>query len=303
MEVWGGNQAFNGSVTMPGLDAWVFSKPFRDATGGGDVYYVSSCATGRITRLLVADVSGHGAGVAEIAESLRRLMRRHVNYLSQSQFMRVLNRQFGQLASGGSFATALVMTFFSPTQALSLGNAGHPAPIAWHARSGQWGLLRHAAGEHPSNTPLGILDRADYDQIEVRLEEGDLVLCYTDSLIEARGRNGQMLGENGLLEVVRTLDPSRPGELIPSLLEAVQAQAGGHIVDDDVCVLLLRANGRDRRPPLLQYAAAPLRLLRAIVARLLGRPGPVPWPQLTLAGTTQPRLDSLKRLWQEEPSP
>ena len=44
---------------MAGLDAWVFSRPYGNASGGGDVYYVSSCATGRITRLLVAD----GAGV------------------------------------------------------------------------------------------------------------------------------------------------------------------------------------------------------------------------------------------------
>src|SRR6202051_94856 len=60
MEVWGGSQLTTRGVEMGGLDAWVYSRPFGDARRGGDVYYASSCATGRITRLLLADVAGHG---------------------------------------------------------------------------------------------------------------------------------------------------------------------------------------------------------------------------------------------------
>src|SRR5687768_8056732 len=77
MEVWGGSDIVEKTVAMPGLDAWVYCKPYRDAVGGGDVYYVSSCATGRITRLLVADVSGHGDAVRETAIALRGMMRRY----------------------------------------------------------------------------------------------------------------------------------------------------------------------------------------------------------------------------------
>ena len=47
MEVWGGNQPADSGVIMPGLDAWVYSRPHGEATAGGDVHYVSSCATGR----------------------------------------------------------------------------------------------------------------------------------------------------------------------------------------------------------------------------------------------------------------
>ena len=65
MEVWGGNQPTDAGVSMAGLDAWVRCQPWHGASGGGDVYYVSSCATGRITRLLVADGYNH----FEIAET------------------------------------------------------------------------------------------------------------------------------------------------------------------------------------------------------------------------------------------
>jgi len=129
MEVWGGNQVADSGVVMAGLDAWVYSKPYGGAEGGGDVYYVSSCATGRIVRLLVADVSGHGAKVSQIATGLRALMRKHVNQIDQARFVRSMNEQFQTLASIGSFATAVVTTFFAPTNHLSLCNAGHPPPL------------------------------------------------------------------------------------------------------------------------------------------------------------------------------
>jgi len=59
MEVWSGSQLTAQGVAFGGLDAWVYSKPYGGAKHGGDIYYASSCATGRITRLLLADVSGH----------------------------------------------------------------------------------------------------------------------------------------------------------------------------------------------------------------------------------------------------
>src|SRR4051812_21770466 len=85
MEVWGGNRAIDQAVSMPGLDAWVFSRPYKDQAGGGDIHYVSSCATGRISRLLVADVSGHGLAVSDIALRLRRMLVGHANYLDQTR--------------------------------------------------------------------------------------------------------------------------------------------------------------------------------------------------------------------------
>jgi hypothetical protein len=75
MEVWGGSQLTARGVEFGGLDAWVYSKPHGDAEHGGDVYYASSCGTGRITRLLLADVAGHGNAVAATAADLRNLMR------------------------------------------------------------------------------------------------------------------------------------------------------------------------------------------------------------------------------------
>src|SRR5271168_3440979 len=183
MEVWGGSQLTSSGVELAGLDVWVYSKPFGEAQRGGDVYYVSSCASGRISRLLLADVSGHGISVASMAADLRTLMRRFVNRLDQKEFVRLLNEQFTTLSSQGTFSTAVVTTFFAPSRRLTVCNAGHPRPLLYRSAQRQWDLLGHlesAAPCGPSNLPLGILDGSKYEQFDVQLEAGDCLVSYTD---------------------------------------------------------------------------------------------------------------------------
>src|SRR6202158_6295155 len=143
MEVWSGSQLTERMVQLGGLDAGVYSKPFGNAQRGGDVYYASSCATGRISRLLLADVSGHGNAVAATAADLRTLMRRFVNRLDQAEFVRLLNQQFIALSQAATFASAVVTTLFAPSRRLTVCNAGHPRPFLYRAAERQWDFLGH----------------------------------------------------------------------------------------------------------------------------------------------------------------
>jgi len=79
MEIWGGNRAIETSFEAPGLDIYVHSQPFQNSEAGGDIYYLTSCASGRVSRFLLADVSGHGDSAAGIAKSLRDSLRQNVN--------------------------------------------------------------------------------------------------------------------------------------------------------------------------------------------------------------------------------
>lgn len=285
LEIWGGNQPFNNEVVMPGLDAWVYSKPYGESDEGGDVYYVSSCATGRITRLLLADVSGHGAVVGETAKSLRRLMQRFVNYIDQTAFVRSMNAQFAELSDAGTFATAIVSTFFGPTNELILCVAGHPAPLHYRAATKSWGLLgdvNDPEGGNTGNIPLGIVDTPDWAQFGVKLGVGDLVICYTDSLIESKGPDGEMLNPKGLLEIARGIDISEPKRVISNLLAAVESQAYGNLTADDVTVLLFRPNGSSPSVPLKNRVIAPFLVAKSILKPLITRRGPIPWPEMTL---------------------
>lgn len=137
MEIWGGIEAVDTALSLTGLDAWVYARPHGGGQAGGDVHYLSMCGSGRIVRLGLADVSGHGVSVSEIAGTLRTLMRRHINTPDMTRFMRALNGAFVEHtqdgAGSGHFATALLATYYAPTDHLLLCNAGHPRPLWWRA--------------------------------------------------------------------------------------------------------------------------------------------------------------------------
>lgn len=289
MEVWGGNQPVDAGVEMKGLDAWVHCRPWKDAEGGGDVYYVSACATGRITRLLIADVSGHGAEVSGVAIALRALMRKYVNFLDQTQLVQSLNTQFTALSENGRFATAVAITFFGPTRQLTLCNAGHPPPLLYRSRERRWEVLH--PGTAGANFPWGIVDGCDYDQLQLPLEVNDLLLCYTDSLPEACTPAGEQLGTEGLAALVRQLDAAAPARLIQSLVELIQS--AGYQTDDDVTALLLRPSaipaGNGPWQPLTMLGQIGGSLLRSIRS---GRWFPRPDFRIAnIAGVLFPRLN------------
>jgi sigma-B regulation protein RsbU (phosphoserine phosphatase) len=295
MEVWGGSQLTARSVEFGGLDAWVYSKPYGQAHAGGDIYYASSCATGRISRLLLADVAGHGHTVAATAADLRALMRRFVNRLDQTEFVRLLNQQFSALPRTGAFATAIVTTFFEPSRRLTICNAGHPRPLLYRAAQRQWDFLGSlSAGPRaaPSNIPLGLFDAAEYEQFDIELEPSDCLLSYTDALIESRDADGEMLGEDGLLRIVRLLGDVEPRKLIETLLAEIEARYPENLSEDDVTVLVVRANGRQLRYPLSEKLRAFGRFMGALV-----RGERAPFPDAKLANIGGAIIPALGRRW------
>ncbi len=264
MEVWGGNRATWSQFSVPGLDLWVYSEPFRSNDGGGDVYYLSSCASGRITRMLLADVSGHGSSVAPVAVALRDLMRKNINFVRQSQLVAALNSQFERISVEGCFATALVSTFFSPTRTLSLCNAGHPLPLFRSSSTGVWECCdADISDESLHNLPIGIVDKGAYSSRQLRLNVGDMVLSYTDSLSESLNAEGQLLGTQGVCDLVNEIDDSRPELLIPQLLSRIRSLHANNLTHDDTTVMLIRANGIGVR--FIENLKAPFRLLGSLL--------------------------------------
>src|SRR5439155_11182841 len=283
----------------------VYSKPYGGAKQGGDIYYASSCATGRITRLLLADVSGHGQKVAATAADLRTLMRRFVNRLDQAEFVRLLHEQFGAVSADGRFASAIVTTFFSPTARLTVCNAGHPRPLLYRASTREWSLLTHqgTVSSGPRNLPLGMLDVTAYEQFDVELAPGDCLLAYTDALIEARDADGEMLDEPRFLRIVRLLGDVEPEHLIQALLHEITDRYPQNLSDDDVTVMLIRASGRPLRFSLAEKLRAAGRLARSLVLAVNPRAERPPLPDLVLANIGGAIIPQLERTWRVRKTP
>jgi serine phosphatase RsbU (regulator of sigma subunit) len=298
MQLLGGNGAVDDAFAMPGLDVWVFSRPFEDAAAGGDVHFVSTCATGRIARVLVADVSGHGEAVESLAGDLRGLMTRYVNFVDQRKLFGALNRKFAEIVQGGLFATAVVTTYFAPTQTLSVSNAGHPPPLVWRRGEG-WSFLNDTRSkskpQQPANVPLGVIDAVRYDQFDVPLATGDLVLCYTDSLSESRGTDGELLSMDGLLEVANDIDGESAADVIPAFVTKLRELNAKNLDGDDVTLLLFRPDGGRQSVPFLDRLAAPGRVFRGLVGSLRSGWRSAPWPEVSLKNLGGAMFDGFNR--------
>lgn len=242
LEVWGGNQAVARDVTLPGLQGWIFSQPLR-GNAGGDVYYLSLCGAGQLTRVGVADVSGHGEAVSRAAERLRELMRKHINTFDQSEMARELNRAFEQEASRGKFATVLLLGVARATGELVFTNGGHPSPLWYRAARQMWTLLEEGAPDGDrgiADLPLGLIPGTDYHQFAARLEPGDLVLIYSDALSEARNPAGEMLQPQGLLRLAQQVPVDSPAAAGQALLQVVEKFRAGRPLSDDQTVVALQ---------------------------------------------------------------
>jgi serine phosphatase RsbU (regulator of sigma subunit) len=240
MEIWGGSNEADAAVSTPGLDIHVLSKPYQAARAGGDLHYVSLCGGGITTRIIVADLCGHGAALAEQARTVRTLVRQNINRKEHIRIAQGLNKQFSTTPELDRFATAAIATFLATRSQLSLTLAGHPRPLYYNSRARQWSIL--CPDSSKASLPLGIDPNSSYSRLSVPLAKGDFVLLFTDALIEARGHDQKLLGEQGLRELAERIDPSEPSLFGSRLIQLLQEYRAGN-VDDDLTLLTVFANG------------------------------------------------------------
>ncbi|HOT00957.1 MAG TPA: SpoIIE family protein phosphatase, partial [Acidobacteriota bacterium] len=123
---------------------------------------------------------------------------------------------------------------------------------------GSYGFQRVA------NLPLGIIPDTEYIQFEVHLDPGDLVVAATDAFIEARGPEGDELGELGLLALLGELQVGEPVAFGPALLAAVERFRAAAPPQDDQTLLVAR---RTYDPPPKGGFAMIGRLLNRLLRR------------------------------------
>jgi phosphoserine phosphatase RsbU/P len=196
----------------------------------------------------------------------------------------------------------VVATFFEPSGRLTVCNAGHPRPLLYRAAKQRWEFLGHlipdgpsAAG--PSNLPLGLLEMSAYDQFDIELEPGDCVLSYTDGLMESCDTSGEMLGEDGVLRILRLVGQGEPQKLIEKLLAEIGNRHPKNLTEDDVTVLLVRASGKKALYSFGQKLGALRRLSGLMLRALHPKAERPPLPDLNLANMGGAIIPALGRRW------
>jgi serine phosphatase RsbU (regulator of sigma subunit) len=243
-EVWGGNNAADKLVKLPGLVGLIHAKPVEPATSGGDLYYVSACDKRLLSRVVLADVAGHGEAVARISTRLRMLVKKYINTFDQSALMREINEAFyRQNKDLAQYATAVVLSHDCRTGELIFASAGHPPTLWYHASQKEWGWLRERTTDSVKTfegLPLGLVPGTEYEQTRVRLAEGDLLILYTDGITECANKTDKELGFEGLRELLRSLPVEPSIAAASALVTAVEEFRGSTPCRDDQSVIVLQ---------------------------------------------------------------
>jgi sigma-B regulation protein RsbU (phosphoserine phosphatase) len=241
-ETWASNQETSSAADVPGLRVWVHSTPFGSGEAGGDVHYVSVCPSCIVSRIALADVSGHGRAVVSLGAKLRELMQKYLTALEQTNLMRDLNEAVMAELDGVHYATMVAVGFHGRRGLLVMTNAGHPPAFWYRAHRNEWAWFephRAAEGVGVRGTPLGLLPNVSYDRMIVKPESGDLIVLYSDGVSEATNPAGEELGRDDLMTLARAMDPASAETFGRQLVEAVSQFRGGSVAEDDETIIVL----------------------------------------------------------------
>lgn len=242
LEIRGGNRREAYSVELPGLSGWVSCRPLTPSAHGGDLHYLTVCGEGAISRIVLADVAGHGDIVSAVADRLRHGLRKHVNTWDQSVLLQELNDSFLAGADGIQYATAFVLGHYVQSGEVLFTNAGHVPPLWYRAAERKWVILRESTPYAKAiiDLPLGLIPGTPYTQTALQLGSGDLLLLYTDGISESRDATGRELGCDQLLSLASSVPVESPEQAGRSLLSCVEAFRGTVPAADDETVVVLQ---------------------------------------------------------------
>ncbi len=223
-----------------GLDIAGINIPSRDI--GGDYFDFIPIVHGHLG-VVVADVSGKGIPASLIMASFRAFLRAEIrnNYAIRTIFHRVSNL-LHEIQKPNQFVTAFYGVLDLRRRRFTYSNAGHNPAILFRP-DGKRRYLK------TGGTVLGIFADTLYDEEFIDLVPGDLLLLYTDGLVEAESRKGEMFGMVRLERFVRRNAGLRANELCEAIYAEMKRFTGDRRLEDDTTIVVARVLTPTGEPP------------------------------------------------------
>jgi sigma-B regulation protein RsbU (phosphoserine phosphatase) len=215
------------------LDIAAKSMPARAI--GGDLYDFVSYSLSR-TAIIVGDVSGKGAPAAIYAALVSGILRSHAPIEpSPAEMLSALNFSLGERRIEAQFVSLIYALWDDQHRTLRIANSGLPRPLYCH--DGKIEPIEIAG------LPSGLFDDADYDELSFRAKPGDMFIFFSDGILDARNRAGDMFGRGRLEQVVSQNIAAPPDAVVKAIFKAVAEHAAGEEAFDDETVVVIRVKG------------------------------------------------------------
>lgn len=221
--------------TVAGLEIAGYCRPALVV--GGD-YYDFIALPENSLGIAVGDVSGKGIGSALMMASLQASLRAQTIKpgSSLSEMVERINRLLYEASSENRYATFFYAEYHAASNCLRYVNAGHNAPMLFRAASVPDEVLRLSDG----GMPLGLFPQSAFQEGQVKLQPGDVLIGFTDGITEAMTRAEDEFGETRLIHAVRQCVRNLACDMITGILHEVDAFTAGARQHDDMTLVVVR---------------------------------------------------------------
>lgn len=219
-------------IPGPAIDTVRCSGRCRQARAlGGDCYDFLSLPHHRLA-LSVGDACGKGLAAALMISSVQSSLRTAASFAPNdaAAVLDAVNRQVHASSHSDRYATLFYGAFDGATRTLRYVNAGHNPPMI--IRGG-----RLIAQLEPCGPPVGIFPDSTYQESVVQLSRGDLIIAYTDGVVEAVNPAGEDWGAEGLLAAVAKNEEHSPDEIVDAIFTSLDEFSRGRQTDDATVVV------------------------------------------------------------------
>jgi serine phosphatase RsbU (regulator of sigma subunit) len=219
--------------TVSGVDSAFRTAPAEFVAGD---YVELLFAEDGAVHAAIADVSGHGIGAALLMSSVRAEFRSSARRESMAATMARLNETVrDEVGESGMFVTAFHARIAPDQRRVDYVNAGHNHGILWQAAARR---IERLPADSP---PLGFAIQAEQTVRSLPLAEGDLLVIYSDGIVDAtHPRTDEPFGEERLEASIARLAGGSAAEITDGIFGAVQSFTGRTATEDDVSVIVLR---------------------------------------------------------------
>ena len=208
---------------------------------GGDFFDVTKLSPNR-AGIFIADVMGHGARSALITAILRTLLHNLAPTATDpANLLTLMNKRFYESLPNKDdciFATACYLVIDTSDGIIHYAYAGHPAPLLSRKETGTVAPLPTSL---ECQSALGLLADTVYSPLTAEFQPGDVVVLYTDGVIEAPNPDHEEFGEERLCEVLRHHNHLGADGMTDEVMQALHRFMDTVVSPDDICVVAIEA--------------------------------------------------------------
>lgn len=224
-------------VTTDGLDGLLTAMEYRPAEQVSGDFYDLFTVSNKRAAIVIGDVSGKGVPAALLMGVIHGAVR-STSWTGSSEQHELetsrLNTLLCQHADGNRYATMFWCYYDRPARTLHYINAGHVSPLLITSHENGAAIIPLDIG----GLVIGLLPNISFSQASTPISQGDLLVMYSDGLIEATNKEGEEYGEDRLRRILAEAYGRTPAECKTVVMNSVTKFLGAGRLHDDLTIVI-----------------------------------------------------------------